>query len=212
MEKPKGNELIDEVLRSADLSDRAWMFLNKYKKQIIIWTTACCVVLATLGFSVVIYNSEIEAMQNAFTKLETDEQKLAFAKKYKSKQLGGIVFMELADRAYRAGDFETAAGMYNDARVSLGKSIPGGRAEIGYSMALLRAGKTDLAKQSLLKLSQESSMPQGAKAEALMLLARLFCSHNDRKNANAVIEQVASGNFSKNWKTRAKDLRREMEI
>ncbi|MDR0351079.1 MAG: hypothetical protein LBH49_00270 [Puniceicoccales bacterium] len=212
MEKSKSNELIDEVLCSADLSDRAWMLINKYKKQITLCIATCCVLLAILGLAMVIYNSGINAMKNAFMKLETDEQKLYFANKYKSKQLGGVVFMELADRAYKSGVFDVAADRYNNARISLKNSPPGSRAAIGACVSLIKAGKIDLGKQNLLKLSQDGSAPSSLRAEALMLLARFFQHNKDIKNAAAALEQVISGNFGSNWKAIAEDTRNEMEI
>ncbi|MDR3317426.1 MAG: hypothetical protein LBS71_01320 [Puniceicoccales bacterium] len=203
---------IDEALKTADFSDRVWMFFFKYSRMLIYIGLVALVmfilaVLAAVGQTVL-----HKYMQSAYLQaLETDNKEY-FAQKYASDPLGGTIFLEWGDKAYQQNDYKKASDYYRRSVSSLGKNILGGRAAIGEGVSLIKLGSRQKGEAILAEIAEEKSYPLFIRGQAMYFLASSIYEQQDTGRAKKVLNQLINSNFSTSWKTAAKSLLQDIEM
>ncbi|HCJ11908.1 MAG: hypothetical protein A2Y14_02325 [Verrucomicrobia bacterium GWF2_51_19] len=146
-------------------------FWKRAQKGILLLLCVIVLGLATYQGTRYFQKSRMRNMQAAFMSLKDDVQRLAFAKKYASLPLGGLVTLSLADDAYKMGKYEDAADLYSKARKGLKDTLFYQRAKLGQGIALIAAGKADKGKERLKKLALDKGTSAIIAAEAFFTLA-----------------------------------------
>ncbi|MDR1435208.1 MAG: hypothetical protein LBI77_02285 [Puniceicoccales bacterium] len=203
---------LNDAFKSADLNDKVWMFFAKYARALTSVAILALVVIAIVVITVIGKGICQRSMKAAYLEAIRTGNKKDFAQKYISKPLGGIVFLELADEAYREKEYQRAAGYYHRAAVSLGGNIFKGRAAIGEGVALIKSGSQREGETVLGKTSEEKSYPALIRANAMYLLAASIYDRKDLGRAKSILNQLLSGNFPDQWKDEARTLLQEIEI
>ena len=108
-EEKSSQEIVDDVFKSATFSDRLWLHITNNIRVIKVIAYAIVSVFILAGMYILISNWNESRMHKAYCESQhSDDAKLKFAEKYSSDNLGAMTFVELADKAYQAGDFRRA--------------------------------------------------------------------------------------------------------
>jgi hypothetical protein len=205
-----GEGVIEEALKTVDFSDRLWMFCSKYTRFLASFGIAL-IVISAIAVALMIGRSIFRKnMERNYCDAIYVEDKEAFAKKYCSEKLGGAVFLELGDRAYRDRDYNKASNYYHCASKSLGGNIFGGRAIIGESIALIRSGEIESGENLLAKIAEEKSYPNLIRGKAMYLLAVNLWDRKETHRAKDLCNKLANSHFPEEWKNEAQLLLREI--
>lgn len=168
--------------------------------------TGCITVLALaiIGFNgMKMYVSYAEgAIQSAYAEASAGETLDAFAKEYSDKPLGGLAALEVADEAYTAEEFTSAAEFYAIAQGALENDILLGRAKLGLAFATYHDGGKDEGLAQLSTVAADNSLPEAIRSEAAYHLA----VHADVAGNNEAFEsyanQVTSSAAGGQWQQR----------
>jgi tetratricopeptide (TPR) repeat protein len=205
------NESLDDAFKSADFSDKVWMFFSKYARPIASAMAVICLIVC-LALIIMIGRSMCKkSMKMAYWEAIRTDTRERFAQKYISNPLGGTVFLELGDEAYQKKEYQRAADYYHHARVSLGGNILGGRAAIGEGIALIKSGLRADGEGILMGIRDEQSYPTSIRGQGAYLLASSLYGCGEFDKAKNTLNQLINGNFSDPWKMEGKVLLREIE-
>jgi tetratricopeptide (TPR) repeat protein len=206
------SENLNNSFKSADLSDRVWMFFKKYSRAIAS-AVAIIGLLSGLALVVMVGRSICKkSMKSAYLKAIQPEEKESFARKYISKPLGGATFLELGDEAYRKKEYRRAADCYHHAYVSLGGNILGGRAAIGEGIALTKLGFPSESEAIFMRIAEQKSYAPLIRGHAMYLLASDLYERRELDKANRILNQLINGDFPNQWKAMAKVLSQEIAV
>ncbi|MDR1590675.1 MAG: hypothetical protein LBR92_01605 [Puniceicoccales bacterium] len=212
MNKENSNENLNDAFKSADLSDKVWMFFTKYARPIASVAVVICLILG-LVFIIMVGRSMCKrSMKVAYWETVQTNTRERFAQKYISNPLGGTVFLGLGDEAYQKKEYQRAADYYHHARVSLGGNILGGRAAIGEGIASIKSGLQADGEAILAGISGEKSYPPLIRSQGIYFLANSLYGRGEFDKAKNTLNQLINGNFPDSWKTAAKTLLQEIEI
>ncbi|MDR0418001.1 MAG: hypothetical protein LBH08_01015 [Puniceicoccales bacterium] len=145
------------------------------------------------------------SMKAAYWQAVQSENKECFAQKYVSNPLGGSIYLELGDKAYKEKEYEKAAKYYHLARIGLGKSIFGGRAAIGESISQMHAGFIQEGEEGLKKIMEES-YPSHVIVYAMYLWAINLMSKGERRHVREWLNKIMNGDFIQPMKEQAQKL------
>lgn len=198
--------VVDKDFADADIEDRVWLFWKRHRFTII--STIIVVAVVVIGASVygVWQKQRTASMQEAYQNAQTAEALAAFAEDYKGQALAAVAAVQLADEAYKAGDFARAAAGYASALSDL-KPAPmlQQRVRLGQAIALIRAGQDPKA-EKLIALAQDTSVYDAYRAQADYQLALIAVEAKDYVAARSWIEQLAALPQAGIWAERAQML------
>jgi hypothetical protein len=212
MSTENSNESLDDAFKSADFSDKVWMFFTKHARCLLALTAIICLFLGLTLTIMIGRNMCKRAMKAAYLEAIRTNTREHFAQKYISKSLGGATFLELGDEAYQKKEYRQAADYYHHARVSLGGNIFGGRAAIGEGMALIKSGLPTDGEAVLAVAIEEKTYPSLICSHAMYLLANSLYERQELGKAKSLSNRLIGGNFSNKLKTAAKALLQEIEL
>lgn len=162
-----------ELEESVEISfeDRASVYWIENKSFIIGCITVLFLVVA--GYqSMRIFKDRAEvAFQAEYAEAEANEALADFAIANSNKELGGFAALSTADAAYTAEDYAKALEFYNLAASALTDPALAGRAQLGQAFALYQTGSTDEGLAKLNAITADTSLAEGARAEAAYHLA-----------------------------------------
>lgn len=166
----KKTQLKDTDFEGLSSEDQLYLFWQRYRRAVfgVFWV----LLAALLGYQGTqwIKAWRLEQMQEAYTRLEDTQGRVAFIKNYKHQPLAGAVALQLADEAFGQERFQDAFGHYDQAAIALRKELLSGRAALGAAMALLRMGETSEATRRLGVLSADPQALGSIRAEAYYIL------------------------------------------
>lgn len=198
--------VVDKDFSDADIEDRVWLFWKRNRTTII--GIIAVVVVVTLSFSVYdLWKSQrAEKVQNAYLSAENPQALAAFAEQYKGEALAAVAALQLADDAYRAEQYDKAAGLYAEAVPAL-KPAPElqQRARLGEAVSVFLAGKDPKA-EKLTAFAQDGTVYDAYRAQADYQLALIAVEAKDFLTARSWLEQLASLTQSGVWAERAQTL------
>jgi tetratricopeptide (TPR) repeat protein len=205
------NESLDDAFKSADFSDKVWMFFSKYARPIASAGAVICLILCLVLIIMVGRSMCEKSMKAAYWEAIRTDKRERFAQKYISNPLGGTIFLELGDEAYQKQEYQRAADYYHHARVSLGGNILGGRAAIGEGIALIKSGLRAEGEGILGVVRDEKSYPTLIRGQGVYLLAHSLYGCGEFDRAKNTLNQLINGNFSDPWKVAGRVLLQEIE-
>jgi tetratricopeptide (TPR) repeat protein len=207
----ESNESLDDAFKSADFSDKVWMFFTRYARPIASAGAVICLI-SCLALIIMVGRSMCEKFMKAayWEAIQTDTRE-RFVRKYISNPLGGTIFLELGDEAYQKKEYQQAADYYHHARISLGSNILGSRAAIGEGIALIKSELRADGEGVLAAVRDEKSYPMSIRGQGAYLLAHSLYGCGESDKAKNMLNQLINGNFSDSWKIAGKTLLQEIE-
>ena len=142
----------------------------------------------------------------AYTAAVDDSKKEAFADDNSSSELGGVAYLELADKSYEDENFERSALFYEKAFKAFDLVAFKQRAHLGIAISRLKAGEADMAAKDLEAISVEENYPAVTKAEALYHLSILDWEKGAFKSMLKKHKSIQGLPNAGNWRIKALDL------
>lgn len=197
----------DEPFDDASFEDQVIAFWDKHQKTILVLVVAASVL--ALAFPIAAYVSELrrEALQAEYSEARENGSLRAFAESHAKQPLGGMALLNLANDAYEAGDYSSAADDYAAARDAFGDHPARERALVGFAMATLKSGETTEARRLLEAIATDSTLLDTSRGEAAYALAILDWEAGDIEGVRARLNLIDGFEGSGFWKRRADLLR-----
>ncbi len=199
-EKTAGDDrnlvLVDDDFQDADFEDKVWLFWKRHGKKTIF--AAVALFLAIFGAIVYVQSKNIHEA-NLFAKFaaaKTPEQKRKFASENVSDPIAGTIFYEFAAENFAAEKFEDAAKDFEEAAKIFANfdeetfAFARSRAEIGAANSLLKAKKTDEAKEIFKKVASTLTSETTMRGQAMFNLAVLALAENDVPAAKMWLNEI----------------------
>ncbi|MDR0590837.1 MAG: hypothetical protein LBG09_03250 [Puniceicoccales bacterium] len=203
---------LNDAFKSADFGDKVWLFFSQHARLL---TSLAIVTLAFFGIAAIVTlrnNMARRQRQSAYLEVLQTGARETFAQQHASEKLGGTVYLELGDEAYKKREYQRAADYYRRAAEGLGKSILGGRAALGESIALIKSGLHPEGEGILARVTEEKFYPPSIRNNALYLLANSNRERGDMGKAKGLLQQLANSPFADQWRAEAGALLREIEL
>lgn len=202
-QQPDERHLIDaEESAKVSLEDRIHLYWMENKGFI----TACITVLALLiigfnGMKIYVGYAQ-DKIQSAYAEAKASDTLAAFATAHSNKPLGGLAALQVADTAYTAGEFATAAEFYGIALRAVENDILLGRATIGQAFATFYLSDPDKGLAQLRAIAADNTLPEAIRAEAAYHLAIEADVSGDVNAFENYATQVSSSSTSGQWQQR----------
>ncbi len=181
------NVVSTEASGSVDFEDQLASIWDENKKLITYGILGIFLIFAVYNIGKFIVARGEFAIQEGYTAAETSEEKNEWAESESGHPLSGFAFKQLADEAYKAGDFEKAAELYANAAKSA-KSAIKDAANLGLAMCHLQDGETDEAREIFEKLAEDEASTN--QLEAMYQLANLAKTDGDFAQAREYVERI----------------------
>ncbi len=182
--------ILDEDLEGVEFDDKVWLYWSRNKNFIISMVVlAFAIVVGVQGWKM--YQvKKADSLAAAFEAVSGVEGLENFAKQNSGTALAGVVLLEVADKAYKAGEYERAAKIYNQAVSELGSSVLKGRALLGAAVCeySIDSQKGILALKSIYG---DVEVAQGYRAQAGYLYALGLSNSGKTGEAKAIMKELA---------------------
>jgi predicted negative regulator of RcsB-dependent stress response len=197
---------LDDAYAESNLEDQLLVYWNRHKNQLLTVVTVAFLVI--VGFQLTKWwrAKSISDRTEAYAEATDDSGKEAFADKFSGTDLGGVAFLELADKAYTDGDFAGAIPLYKKALDSFDMVEFKQRAHLGHAMALFQAGKESEAIKDLEVIANNAQYPDAARAEALYQLSVVDWKNGDFDAMLKRHDRIADLASAGNWQAKASQL------
>jgi hypothetical protein len=202
---------VDEAFAEADLDDRLWLWWQRNGKTLML--VAAVLIVGVVGYELtkLFRQQSFERMQADYNTSGTDAaNQKAFALKHGSQPLGGFAFLLSADQHYQEKQFLEAADLYARAAEALVGTLPGGRAQLGQAMAILKAGEVDKGTALLSQLADSAQAAPTIRAEAAYKLAIHHLGASNPEAARPWLAKVEAVDSTEVWKSQVQALRRNV--
>lgn len=179
-------------------------FWARYRQGIL---TVCGVALLAIvgreGWQYFAASRE-QGVQAEYAKIADQTAKLSsFADAHTGHALAGIAYLRLADGKFSAGDYKTAATLYQKAAGSLRSEALLGRAKLGAAMSQLNSGDQAAGEATLKAISADITLAKGARAEAAYQLASLAAAAGKMDEVKKLADEVSKIDAASSWAQRA---------
>lgn len=163
---------------------------------------------AVLGYQIYQYMGEraVAGAQEAFQTAETAEERLVFAESNRRFQLAGVAFLDLADDAFQARDYATAAGHYASAQEVLEPGPFRGRAKLGEGLSRLLDGDQAGGRELLQAVASDVNLLDQVRGEAAYHLAVSAWEAQEFSQVRSALDTVLGLSNPGFWRDQALDL------
>lgn len=151
------------------------------------------------------------AIQEAFSAVETVEERLEFASEYSKHPLAALANLQVADIRYGEGLFAEAVNLYAEAAESFEDPVLVARAQLGEAMSLIRSGQVDAGQAMLEKLALESGVLDQVRGEAAYHLAVSHWEAGEVEKALEAADIILQLDNASVWAYRANALREKLD-
>jgi tetratricopeptide (TPR) repeat protein len=182
--------------------ERTINFWNEYKNQLIRAAVVLVGVVIAIQLVSVLQDYRLGSVQKDFQNAYLDgseEAKLEFAKGHSSYAMASSVYIELADKAYREDDYQTAIEHYQKAYKSLKGTALEARAALGLGISSVRAEDKEAGQKIFLEVLSSKSALDSHKAEAAYHLTILALEQNNFGLAKSYLKKIENMNFAGFW-------------
>lgn len=194
---------VDESYLAPSFEDKVQHFWGKHRSLIV---GGCVVVLAVIlarGGVAWWQERQNAAVAAAYAEAKDDAGLKAFVAAHGGTDLAGVAYLQLADRAFTAGDFSSATTNYNLARAILGDSPLAGRLALGLAITQIKSGETDAGQAALQALADDATATPAIRAEAAYHLASLAATAGDRGRVAVLADRISTIEPDSSWSQRA---------
>tara|TARA_B100001123_G_scaffold449900_1_gene617372 strand:+ start:4182 stop:4925 length:744 start_codon:yes stop_codon:yes gene_type:complete len=172
-EKDDTFQKLDEAYAESSLEEQLFVYWNRYKNQASLLLIAAVFLVVGIQGSKWWSAKSITDRGDAYTAAVDDSQREAFADDNSGNELGGVAYLELADKSYEDQNFERSATFYEKAFKAFDLVAFKQRAHLGIAISRLKAGQIDESIKDLEAISLQEDYPDVAKSEALYHLSIL---------------------------------------
>lgn len=206
--KPESETLSDHDFSGSGLEDALFLFWkrNRDKVQLTI-VIVLLVAVGGLGFKA-FQRKKLEKTQNAYLEAVQSGETEAFAQKYSSSPLAGLVLLQSADKAFEEEDFTQAIARYKEAGAALKGTVIEGRTQLGIAIATIYKGNDAEGKTLLSSIAQNPKLLGSDRAEAAYHLAIIALNQGEVDTARSQLDFIATLDQAGFWGQKAALLRK----
>ena len=197
---------LDEAYAESNMEDQLMVYWNRYKNQIVIGLIAAVLVILGIQLSKWWSQKSVTSRGEAYAAASDDSLKAAFAGKFSGTDLGGVAFLELADKAYSDGNFSAAIPHYESAFKAFDMVEFKQRAHLGLALSRLQAGDESVAIKDLESIGANVDYPDVSRAEAYYHLSVLDWEKGDFDAMLGRHDQIEELMGAGNWLSQALQL------
>lgn len=207
-EKTKSAPLSDNDFSGSGLEDAFFLFWKRNRDKIqITMVVVLLVAVGGLGFKA-FQRKKLEKTQNAYLEAVQSGETQAFAQKYASSPLAGLVLLQSADKAFDKEEFTQAVSLYKEAGAALKGTVIEGRTQLGEAIANIYAGNEAKGKTLLGSIAQNPKLLESDRAEAAYHLAVLALNQDELDIARTQLDFIETLNDSGFWGQKAALLKK----
>ena len=201
--------LIDAEASESGLDFETWVinFWQTNRKTILSAIILALVIVVSLQLYRIISAHQESSTREAYAEATTDEAKQAFAESHQGHPLAGAALLSLADSAYGRGDYNEAAGLYEEAAGDLELPVLVFRASLGQGVSLIQFGLQSKGEPILLGLADNTAAPEAIRSEAWYHLASLAIVAGEIEKARGYLDSIEELSPVGIWASRATALR-----
>ncbi len=197
---------LDEAYAESSMEDQLVVYWNRHKTQVLAGVIIA--LFAIVGLQVTKWLSAKSAADRgaAYAAATEDADKLAFGEEYSKTDLGGVAFLELADKSYADGDFAAALPNYEKAFQAFSRYEFKQTAHLGLALTRLQSGDESSAIKDLEAIAANADYVDSIRAEALYHLSILDWKNSAFEAMFQRHEQIEALPNSGNWQAKAVQL------
>lgn len=197
---------LDEAYADSSMEDQILIYWNRYKSKIILGLVAATAIIIGIQVSKWWGSKAAADRGEAYAAATEDADKAAFAEKFSGTNLGGVAFLELADKSYAEGEFAAAVPNYEKAFKAFSRPEFKQTAHIGLALSRLQSGGEPSAIKDLEAIAANTDYVDAIRAEALYHLSVLDWKSGTFELMLQRHEQIAEMPNSGNWQSKALQL------
>jgi hypothetical protein len=206
--KPATSTLSDQDFSGSGFEDALFLFWRRNRDKIQLTLLALLLIaVGALGFKA-FQRKQLEKTQAAYLAAVESGETAAFAQKYSSSPLAGLVLLQSADKAFEQEDFTQAIANYTEASAALKGTVIEGRAQLGVAIANIYAGNNDQGKSLLSSIAQNPKLLNSDRAEAAYHLAIIELNAGEIEAAGKQLTAIETLDDSGFWGQKANLLRK----
>ena len=197
---------LDEAYAESSMEDQLLVYWNRHKSQVILGVVAATAII--IGIQVTKWWSSKSASDRgaAYAAATEDADKAGFAEKFSGTDLGGVAFLELADKSYAEGEFAAAVPNYENAFKAFSRYEFKQTAHLGLALSRLQSGDESSAVKDLEAIAANTDYVDSIRAEALYHLSILDWKSGAFELMLQRHEQIEEMPNSGNWQGKAFQL------
>jgi len=199
-------EKLDEAYAESNMEDQLLVYWNRHKNQIVLAVGLAITLIIGIQLSKWWSVKSLSDRGQAYSEATEDAEKEAFANKFSGTDLGGIAYLELADKHYTDGDFAAAVPVYEKAFNAFGMVEFKQRAHLGLAMARLQAGEESNAAKDLEAVADNADYPDAARGEALYQLSIIDWKNGSFESMLQRQDRIDGLTNAGNWQGKALQL------
>lgn len=197
---------LDEAYAESSVEDQLLVYWNRHKNQIILGVGVAVVLIVGYQVSQWMSAKSVADRGQAYSEASEGSEKESFADKHSGTDLGGVAYLELADKAYTDSEFSSAVSFYEKAFKAFEMTEFKQRAHIGLAMSRLRGGEEANAAKDLEAIADNADYPDAARGEALYQLSILDWKNGDYVSMLSHQDRIDGLENAGNWQGKALQL------
>ena len=197
---------LDEAYAESSMEEQLLVYWNRHKNQIVLGVGVALILIVGYQLSAWWSAKSVEDRGQAYAEAADAGQKQAFADKHSGTDLGGLAFLELADKAYTDAEYSKAVGLYEQAFSAFELTEFKQRAHLGLAMARLQAGEEANAVKDLEAVANNAEYPDAARGEALYQLSVIDWQNGDFESMLAHQDRIDGLAYASHWQGKAMQL------
>ncbi len=209
---PKDNkdtyEKLDDAFAEASVEEQLSVFWSRNKNFIIGGVSLfIIIVLGQQGFQYWTQKTKAD-LSASYAAAEEDVDKELFADRNSSTDLGGVAYIELADKAYEAGEFAKAQSLYEKSYSSFSYESLKGRSELGQGICKIQLDDNDGGVAALDSVSSNVNYTDVIRAEAYFQKSIVAWKQGDFVTMLSEQEALAELSNTGVWGVKADNLQK----
>ena len=197
---------LDEAYAESSMEEQLIVYWNRHKNQILMGLTGAALLIVGFQLSNWWSQKSVSDRAEAYAAASEDSEKEAFADKFSGTDLGGIAYLELADKAYEDGEFAASVPLYEKAFNAFDMVEFKQRAHLGLAMARFQAGDESDAFNDLESIADNAGYPDAARGEALYQLSVVDWKNGSFETMLQRHERIETLTNAGNWQGKALQL------
>ncbi len=206
--KVKGDDrnlvTVDENFPEADIEDKFYMFLQKYRNAIIF--VIAVLAISTVGYQTVLYiiaQRDIKRQEEFQESVENNDLS-AFIENHSGSKLSGAAYLILANKYYAEKKYSEAAENYKLASETIKESAGFSRARLGYAISIYQQNSVSDPIEALVN---DPGILESSRAEAAYTLAVIYLGKGDLVSAEKEVQRIKTFENAGVWEKQAEKLK-----
>jgi len=182
-------------------------------RGMLVFGAALILLVAIAYQGLRLYRQSYEAkVQDAWTAIESMEDRKSFAEAHEGHPLAGLAYLQLAEDAYLNADYPTAENYFRKAEEALAEPVFKGKARIGFAVSAAREGDRETAIQALESLATDPEGLHSIRSEAAYHRAILALEEEDSDVLDQYFDLLTTLRYSQGWISRLQEIRSQENL